>query len=104
MRRTSLERLNKDAYRVEGCSIDSIIHLVSTGDGVRGQERDNLEGRETASIGETCKNGSDAVLRLRDQAVNSSDGLVGTTSQELELRGALQNKEIYVRTPTSCVR
>ena len=81
--------VGEDTHRVEGSSVDGLVDLVGTRDGVRGKERDDLEGREATSILETLENLGDAVLRLRDEALNSGDGLVGAASQELKLRSFL---------------
>lgn len=58
------------------------------------EERDNLEGREASSIIETLENFGDVVLRLRDQTIDGSDGLVRAASQELETRRTLQNVDV----------
>ena len=75
--------------RVKWSGIDGLVDLVSTGDRVGGQERDNLERREVAGILEASENAGNAILRLRDQANDSGDGSVGTTSHELDLRCTL---------------
>ena len=56
---------------------------------MRSEKRNNLEGREVASVGEAREDARDAVLGLRNQALDGSDGLVGAASQELELRCTL---------------
>ena len=76
-------------YGVEGRGIDGGVDLVRASDGVRREERDNLEGAEVAGIGETRKDRGDAVLRLGDQAVDGRSSRVGATSEELELRCTL---------------
>ena len=56
---------------------------------MRCQERDHLEGREATGVLEALQNAGNAVLGLRNEAVDGGDGLVGAASQELELRCTL---------------
>ena len=75
--------------RVERRARDSGVDVVRTRNGVRSKERDDLEGREASCIVEAGQNVGDAVLGLRDEAVNSGGSRVGTTGKELELRRTL---------------
>ena len=77
------------AHGVEGSGIDGLVDLVSTGDGVRREQGDDLKRREVAGIGETLEDRGDAVLGLRDQANDGGNGVVGAASQKLELRSTL---------------
>ena len=57
---------------------------------MRSKEGDNLEGREASGVLEAVEDAGHAVLRLGDETLDSSDGLVGAASQELELRSTLK--------------
>ena len=63
---------------------------------MRSEERDDLEGSEASGILETLENLGDAVLRLRNETLDGSDGLVGATSQKLELRSTLKNSGVAI--------
>ena len=56
---------------------------------MRGKERDDLEGSEASGIVETLENLGNAVLRLRNEALDCGDGLVRAAGQELNLGGTL---------------
>ena len=56
---------------------------------MRGKEGDDFEGGEASGILETLENLGDAVLRLGNETLDGSDGLVGATRQELKLRSSL---------------
>ena len=85
-----LREIEGVAHSVERCSVKRLVNMVSTSDGVRSEERDDLEGSEASGILETLENLGDAVLRLRDQANDSRDSRVRTAGQELYLRGTLK--------------
>ena len=56
---------------------------------MRGQERDDLEGREATGIVETLENSRHVVGRQGDEALDSRGGRVLAASKELELRSTL---------------
>lgn len=58
--------------------------MISTGDGVRGQEGDDLSGRESTCVLKACKNGGDAVLGLGDETLDGRGNCIGTTSKEFQ--------------------
>lgn len=56
---------------------------------MRSEEGNDLEGGKASGIVETLENLGYTVLRLRNQAIDGCDGLVGTTSQEFKTRSTL---------------
>ena len=78
-------------HTIEWSGIDCLVDLVGTSDRMRGKKGDDLKRSETSGIIETLKNLGHIVLRLGDQAINSGDGRVRTTGQELETRGTLSS-------------
>lgn len=75
---------------VEGRGIDTLVDLVCTGNRVRGEEGNDLEGREVAGIFETRENLGNIVLGLGNQALDGSDGLVRAAGQEFETGSTLR--------------
>ena len=76
-------------YAVEGRGIEVRVDVVGTSDGVRSEEGDDFEGSEPSGILETLENFGHIVLRLRNQAVDSGDGVVGAAGKELQAGCAL---------------
>ena len=74
---------------IEGCSVDGRVDLVCTSDGVRDQERNDLEGGESTGILETLKNGSDIVGGEGNETLDRGSGRVLAASLELKLRSTL---------------
>ena len=80
----SVKREHK-AHGVEGGGVDGLIDLVRASDSVRCQKGNDFEGGETSGVLETLENFGHIVLRLRNEAVDGRDGVIGTTGKELEL-------------------
>ena len=79
----SVKRERK-AHGVEGGSIYGLIDLVRASDSVGCQKGNDFEGSETSGILETLENFGHIVLRLRNQAVDGGDGVVGAAGKELQ--------------------
>ena len=78
----SVEHLGR---RVERRAGDRRVDQVGSGDGVRGEERDDLRGREPASVGEAREDAVDRVERLRDRAVGRGHRRVNAADEDIEL-------------------
>lgn len=74
-----------ESLRVKWGSRDSNIDNIGSGDGVRGQESNNLVGLE-ASICKSLKNGRDGVRGLRNSEIGSRSLGCRTTEEEVQLR------------------
>ena len=72
-------------YTVEGRGINGRVNLVCTGDGVRREERNDLEGSEAAGILETVQDGGNVVRGQGNETLDGGGGPVLAASKELEL-------------------
>ena len=86
-----------DAVRLDVRGVDREVDLVGARDGVRREERDDLERREVAGVREAREDRVDAVLRLGDQPVDGRRLRIGPASEEFDARCALRSVSAMLR-------
>ena len=80
---------------VEGRSRDGGVDNVGSGDGVRGEQSDNLSGGEAASVSKASENAVNGVEGLGDGPVGSGHRRVLAADEDVELRstGAVRDTD-----------
>ncbi len=91
---TILSKIRNLAHAVERCGIEGGVDVVSTGDGVRGQEGNDLSRREATCVLKAFKDGGDAVLGLGDETLDGRGGRIGTTCKEFQTRCTLFTESV----------
>lgn len=82
-------RAKNITHGVEGRGVERRVHVISTGNTVRSQEGNDFTRTEVTSILEAREDLGDIVLGLGDETVDGRSSRVGTSSEELQLRGTL---------------
>ena len=79
-------RVEREGSAVEGSARNGRVDEISSCDGVRGEEGNDLSSGEASSIGEAGQDAVDGVERLRDGQVGGGLGSVHTAKEDVELR------------------
>lgn len=86
--------VESERRRIEGDGLAVVNECIRPGDGVRDEQVDEVDRRETG-ISHSAENHVDGILWLGDEAESSGHGCIWATSHELETRGtwAIRNRD-----------
>ena len=79
-----LREIEGVVHSVERCSVKRLVNVVSTSNGVRSQEGNHFSGGEATGILKSLQDRSDAILGLRNKALNGGSGCVRASGEELQ--------------------